>query len=459
MFWTDRGTAEDSRPFIVDSETTYTFAEVFTMGDEFFSGIERGIALIACKKNLETIALYCGALRANVVPLLIDADMVEASVIELAELYEVEYILTDQDLALEGYNCVDSFRSMKMFKRNLVVSESLFDDLCLLLPTSGSTGDPKCVRMSALNITSATESIVRYMGLSSDRVSISSLPLHYTFGLSVLNCALESRSSFVITDLSWLDRAFWQLAEKEKVTDLSGVPFMFEVLRRVRLTDSLYESLKCVNQAGGRLEPKLTEYFLEQFEKRDVEYLTMYGQTEASPRISYVPANQGKLKVGTIGVPLDIGSLQTDADDGMDEGELIYRGPNVCLGYARKRSDLSLGDDNNGVLYTGDVGVIDSDGFATIVGRKKRFAKIFGMSVNLDALESMAKGCVEKSAVIARDDLIIVVEAEDRAKELREYILSKVNFPPRGLKCLTIEELPFKSSGKLDYQKLMGDFL
>lgn len=459
MFWNSRGTVVDSQPFIVEGDTHYSFAEVFAMSDEFFNDIKRGVAIIACRKNLETIVLYCGALRNNLVPLLVDADINQSSIIELAELYKAEYILADQSSSPDGYELANTFRTVKMFKRAEVTTEGLHKDLTLLLPTSGSTGDPKCVRLSALNITSATESIVRYMGLTSDRVSISSLPFHYTFGLSVLNCAMHSRSKIVLTDLSWLDRGFWQLAEKENITDLSGVPFMFEVLRRVRLPETLTNSLKCVNQAGGRLEPKLTSHFLTLFEGKNTEYLTMYGQTEASPRISYVPYARAKEKVGSIGIPIDIGTLETDASDKLSEGELIYKGPNVCLGYATNRFDLLLGDENNGVLFTGDVGHIDSEGFATIVGRKKRFAKVFGMSVNLDALESMAKNTVENSAVVARDDLIVVVEAEGRAKELRELLLSKVNFPPRGLKCVSVEELPFKSSGKLDYQKLSNEYL
>ncbi|WP_419813551.1 AMP-binding protein [Bacterioplanoides sp.] len=459
MFWLDRGTVEDSRTFLIDGESSYTFAEVFNIGDRLFEGLSGGVALIACRKNLETIAVYCGALRANIVPLLIDADSSGDVIKELAESYEAEYVLLDRGIEWDGYRRVQSLRTISLYLRSVKTGKQTDDALALLLPTSGSTGDPKCVRMSAQNIVSATESITRYMKFSSDRVSISSLPLHYTYGLSVLNCALESRSSFIVTNYSWVDREFWQLAEEMGVTDLSGVPFMFEVFRRIRLSDKFFSSLKCVNQAGGRLNPKLTKYFVELFRDKDVDYLTMYGQTEASPRISYVPADAAERKVGTIGIPIDIGVLKTDAADGCSEGELIYQGPNVCLGYARKREDLSLGDENRGILHTGDIGVIDEDGFATIVGRKKRFVKVFGMSVNLDAVESISKHEVEQSAVVGRDDLVLIVETEGRAKELKEKVLSRVSFPSRGLKCITIDELPFKSSGKLDYQKIVSEHL
>lgn len=459
MFWLDRNAVEDSQFFLIDAESSYTFTELFEISDRIFDGLKKGVAIVACRKNLETIAVYCGALRANLIPLLIDADTSDEVINELAGSYEAEYVFIDREIDLVGYIYTKSLRSLHLYDRSNNSEKLIHDDLVLLLPTSGSTGDPKCVRMSAHNITSATESISRYMKLTPDRVSISSLPFHYTFGLSVLNCALESRSSFVITNYSWLDREFWILAEEKGVTDLSGVPFMFEVLRRIKLNEKLVSSLKCVNQAGGRLNPKLTEYFVNFFKDKDVDYLTMYGQTEASPRISYVPSHAAESKIGSIGVPIDIGMLKTDAVDQLSEGELIYVGPNVCLGYAQSRSDLVLGDENKGVLHTGDIGVIDEDGFATIVGRKKRFVKVFGMSVNLDALESISKLEVENSAVVGRDDLILIVETEGKAKELRERVLSRVSFPSRGLKCLTIEELPYKFSGKLDYQRIVSDYL
>ena len=459
MFWTDREAGLDSKPFISDGDSTYTFKDVFHLGDKLFAQCDRGVVLILCKKNFETVVAYCGALRNNIVPLLVDSLTSAESITELVELYQVEYIVSATEFDMPGYKVSGVLKSVCLLERVKPASSVISDELCLLLPTSGSTGDPKCVRMSSTNLSSATQSIVRYMEMTSDRKSISSLPLHYTFGLSVLNCALESRSQFVLTDLSWLDRDFWGLVEHHEVTDLSGVPFMFEILRRVKLKESILENLVCVNQAGGRLDPKLTEYFLNLFEPKNITYLTMYGQTEASPRISYVPVEQARNKIGSIGIPLDIGTLKTDSPDEKSEGELIYSGPNVCLGYAKSRDDLSLGDANFGVLHTGDIGVIDSDGFATIVGRKKRFAKVFGMSVNLDALEALAKSVVEQSAVIARDDHVVVVESEGKAKELREYLLTRVSFPARSLKCITVEELPFKSSGKLDYQYLMTELL
>lgn len=458
MFWADRETNEDSKIFLIDSDSEYSFSQVFEIGDELLKGVRRGVAIIACRKNFETVVLYCGCLRNNIVPLLVDAQMSRSAIIEMAKLYEAEYIFGDFDFSSDDYQIFKKLESVQLFL-NKSSAEDLHNELALLLPTSGSTGDPKCVRLSASNIASSTESIVRYLELTSDRVSISSLPLHYTYGLSVLNCALESRSKFVLTGLSWLDRDFWHLVKDKRVTDLSGVPFMFEILKRVRLSEDIFNSLKCVNQAGGRLDPKLTKHFVTMFSKKNIVYLTMYGQTEASPRISYVPFDNAIDKVGSIGIPLDIGTLETDAEDGVSEGELIYKGPNVCFGYAYGRSDLSLGDSNNGVLHTGDIGFIDSDGFATIVGRKKRFVKIFGISVNLDSLESMAREIVENSAVVGRDDLVVIVEAENRAKELREKLLSKVNFPSRCLMCVSVEDLPYKSSGKLDYQKLINSYL
>lgn len=459
MFWLSRGEAEDAFPFVRDRDDAFSFADVFSIGDELFFECQRGVAIIECKRDLETVVSYCGALRAGIIPLLIDAETPPDSIERIAARYEVEYWLSRRDRSSTCFKLHRSFRGLNVFLNKQNSSGSIFPDLCMLLPTSGSTGDPKCVRFSPVNLSSVTKSIVGYMGLSPARVSISSLPLHYVFGLSVLNCALEARSSYVLTELSWLDREFWALVGAEGVTDLSGVPFMFELLKRFNIPPEIAANLCCVNQAGGRLDPMLTKYMLDYFTDRNVEFLTMYGQTEASPRMSFMPASMGMSKLGSVGKVIDIGSMETDGEGNVKTGELIYSGPNVCLGYADCRADLALGDINKGVLRTGDIGFIDNDGYITIVGRCKRFVKVFGKSVNLDSVEALVKPLASDVAVIGRDDLIVVVEAENKGNEIRKCILSNVNFPPRALRVATVEEIPRSSSGKVKYQSLVGEFL
>lgn len=459
MFWESRDNQSDARPFLLSGSEVFSFSDLFKIGDDFFKANARGVCLIACDRNVETVAAYIGCLRQGIVPILVDAGLSVDLINNIADQYQVETILHPRPLKSNAYSNDGTFGVFNVFRSKNPTDILVNDQLTLVLPTSGSTGDPKCVRLNSVNIDSCTKEIVRYLNIDKDRISISSLPFHYTYGLSILHCALETRSKMVLTGLPLIDKEFWSLMEKNQVTDLSGVPFMFEVLRRITLSPKILKNLKCVTQAGGRLDTKYIDYFINLFGKKDISYFTMYGQTEASPRISYVPPERALTKLGSVGIALDIGRFYTDAVDAVSEGELIYEGPNVCMGYAFNREDLSKPDSNKGILKTGDIATIDNEGFATIVGRKKRFVKVYGSSVNLDDLESKLKAKSFDTAVIGRDDKIIVLTANHDTAGIKNYLHSFVNFPPRAIKIIEIDEIKYSGVGKPDYLFMAKEYL
>ena len=460
MFWQDRRDQDDNI-FVVDGGESYTYREIFDRGDSIFSDLNpsKGVALIAGCRDFDFVSIYCGALRSNIVPFVVDPTLTLEVVGELLERYKVEYFFSEKNADFPNYVAREIDCGYHLYCRNENVADLLFPGLKLLLLTSGSTGDAKSVRLSSENINICTESVVRYMELNENSVSVSSLPFHYTFGLSILHCAMHARAKILLTSLSWLDKEFWALAAGHAVTELSGVPFMFEMLRRFKVPGEVLENLRCVSQAGGRLAPDITKHFLEFFGREQIKYFTMYGQTEAAPRISYVPIDRASEKLGSIGCPIDIGKFRTDADNGRDRGELIYSGPNVCLGYGIDRSDLAVGDVNGGVLKTGDIAEIDTDGFAYIVGRKKRFVKVYGISVNLDEIERLAKSVVSTSAVIGEDDKVLILATEDRTDDLKARVQSRINFPARALKVIKVDEVFYLNSGKIDYQRMREQYL
>lgn len=459
MFWKSRDEQSDARPFLVSGSENYSFSEVFKIGDDFFKNKSNSVCLIACDRSVHTVAVYLGCLRQDVVPILVDANLSVDLIIDIADKYQVETILHPSFFESDDYSIDDVLGGFNVYSSKNPTNILIHDDLKLVMPTSGSTGDPKCVRLSSENIDSCVKEIVRYLSLDKNRISISSLPFHYTYGLSVLHCVLETRSQMVLTDLSLIDKEFWSLVEQNQVTDFSGVPFMFEVLRRIKLSPIILKNLKCVMQAGGRLDTKYTEYFVKFFSENDISYFTMYGQTEASPRISYVPPERALAKLGSVGIALDIGTFYTNAVDSTGEGELIYEGPNVCMGYAHGREDLSKPDSNKGVLKTGDIATIDNEGFATIVGREKRFIKVYGSSVNLDHLESKLKAKSFDIAVIGRDEKIIVLTTDDNKTLIKSYLYSFVNFPTRAIKIIKIGKINYSSVGKPDYLLMAKEYL
>ena len=258
MFWESRHDGSDARPFLVSGRDIYSFSDVFKIGDDFFKDNGGGVCLIACDRNIQTVAAYLGCLRQGIVPILVDDGLSVALINDIAEQYQVETILHSGLLESDAYANDGTFGLFNVYRSKNPTDILINDQLKLVLPTSGSTGDPKCVRLDSENIDSCTKEIVRYLNLGKNQISISSLPFHYTYGLSILHCVLETRSRMVLTDLSLIDKEFWSLVEKNQVTDFSGVPFMFEVLKRIKLSPAILTNLKCVTQAGGRLDTKYT---------------------------------------------------------------------------------------------------------------------------------------------------------------------------------------------------------
>ena len=454
-FWADRCQTEDAQPFLITDRRKLSYTEIFCDGDALWTGLAPGIALILCDKSVHTVTAYVGALRNGIVPLMVDINLKPEALQRFFQAYRPDYYFAPNRQVIDG------FTSAKIENPHLFIREDAqgdvipHKDLALLLPTSGSTGDPKCVRIGHRALDACTQSICEYLNMTSARRSVSVLPLNYSYGLSVLNITIACRGSFVLTDLSVLAREFWKLIEDQNITDFSGVPFMFETMRRMNFSVGVLESLQCVTQAGGRLDPKLTRHFKTLFGNAGIQYFTMYGQTEAAPRISYLPPERALDKEGSVGIPISCGQVEiAKTDVALDEGELVYKGDNVCLGYAATRDDISLGDEFGGVLKTGDQARIDEDGFIFIVGRRKRFIKLQGSSVNLDHVESVLKQHEINCMVIGIENQILICFSGDAKDKIVEVIKANFAFHPSSTRLKADQDLPRTGSGKPDYRTL-----
>ena len=270
-----------------------------------------------------------------------------------------------------------------MLERRDTRDISLHPNLALMLSTSGSTGSPKLVRLGHRNVASNAQSIAEYLGLSAAERPITSLPMAYSYGLSIINSHLAVGATLVLTSRGVLEKDFWSAMAEYECTSFAGVPYTYQMLLRVGLLKKSLPSLRTLTQAGGRLDPSYIEQVRTIASERGWSFYVMYGQTEASPRISYVPPAELHRKVGSIGIPVPGGSLEVDPD-----GELVYSGPNVMLGYAQCEADLCKGDELGGVLKTGDLGRRDEDGFFYVTGRRSRFLKMFGQRFSLDEIEN-----------------------------------------------------------------------
>jgi acyl-CoA synthetase (AMP-forming)/AMP-acid ligase II len=225
-------------------------------------------------------------------------------------------------------------------------AHDLHPDLALLLGTSGSTGAPRLVRLSHASVQANAEAIASYLGLAPDERALTTLPMHYCYGLSVVNSHLLRGAGLVLTGGSVADAAFWSLAGREGATSFAGVPHTFELLDRIGFAGMDLPALRYVTQAGGRMPPETVRRYARLGERRGWRLVVMYGQTEATARMAYLPPELAAARPQAIGRPIPGGAFEVRPVPEAGEpgvGELVYRGPNVMLGYAREPADLATG--------------------------------------------------------------------------------------------------------------------
>ncbi|CAP56950.1 AMP-binding protein [Gluconacetobacter diazotrophicus] len=460
MFWQDRPSDAEDRTFLLEEGRRYSYHDIFRLGDALFADSSRAVAVILCDRTHETVAAYFGALRHGVVPLLLDGHARWPTLSKTIEAYAPRYLVGNADAVPDGYIPTKRLVSKVLFERVVPIDYSLNENLALLIPTSGSTGDSKCVRLTGRNIESCTRAIVSYLAITEERVTVSLLPFHYSYGLSVLHNTAFVRGTMLLTEQSVLEKNLWQRIEDACVTDISGVPFTFETIRRIRLSEKVMGNLLCVTQAGGALTPRLTQYFWQYFADHNVRYFTMYGQTEAAPRISYVPPDRAMDKLGSVGIPIPGGKIEiVEEVPGAGEGELVYEGPNVSMGYANSWQDLATGDQFGGRLHTGDQARIDADGFVTIVGRRKRFIKLHGISVNLDHVESVLRSAGVNCILVGKENCVVICTMAVDVNAVQTALKENFDFHPSAVRVEICDELPFTASNKPDYATLTQRFL
>lgn len=335
----------------------------------------------------------------------------------------------------------------------------LHPGLALLLSTSGSTGTPKLVRQSRGAVLANARSIAEYLQITDDDRAITTLPPHYCYGLSVLHSHLLVGASVVLNEASVSTPEFWDRAAAHDVTTFAAVPHTVELLERVGVErlDGL-PRLRYLTQAGGRLAPASVRRLAEHLESRGAHLVVMYGQTEATARMGYLPPHLARSRPDAVGVAIPGGSFRVDAHGDGAEGELVYRGPNVMMGYARRSEDLARGPELD-ELRTGDLARIAEDGLVEIVGRLGREAKIFGHRIDLGRVEAtLADGGLDAWCVGEPDRLVVVVRrgrdggADDSAT--REAAARASGLPAPTIDILELDEPPRTSAGKVDHAAL-----
>lgn len=448
----------------VEGERELSYKDVAKLADATFPRHASGsrlVALIVCQRDVATLLGYLGALRHEIVPILLPEDISLDGMRSFMECYQPQYLYCASD-RLEGLELPVDANVTQVNGQSMIEfstkSGELFPSLALLLTTSGTTADPKLVRLSYSNLQANADSISQYLEISPTSKPITLLPFNYSFGLSVINSHLNSGATIAFTNEGLASKGFWDLFKSNQITSFYGVPYHYEILKKLRFERYEYPHLLLMAQAGGRMPSDLKKHYYQLSQEKGFRFICMYGQTEATARISYLPSDKFEAKGGSVGKAIPDGKLSIkDADDN-GVGEVAYAGPNVSLGYASCRSDLALGDINEGELLTGDLGYLDDDGYLFLTGRKKRYIKVFGHNVNLDHVEELVTKVAKGAAVIGHENQVRVLIANHGSDRVRDYVLQKTSIQPSALKVEEGCEILYKPTGKIDYAALMDRY-
>ena len=442
----------------------WSYARLLAEGAVLADGVEgRSLVFLLAAGGPETVAAYVGFLRAGVVPVLLNRALDRELLAELAAAYRPAFIFGPEELLASwpGGRLTSRLGGQALCETGLDIDYTIHDDLALLLTTSGSTGSPKLVRQSYLNLKSNTEAIIEYLGIGSEDRAISTMPLYYTYGLSILNTHLARGASLIMTEASPMSPDFWRLLRQEEATTFGGVPYFYEILKKLRFGRMNLPSLKYLTQAGGRLEPGLLMEFCQICRDKGWRFVVMYGQTEATARMSWLPWEEAFSRPASIGQAIPGGRFWLADDDNRpidrpgEVGELVYEGPNVTLGYAENRHDLAKGDERRGRLFTGDLARFDEDGFFYLAGRKKRFLKLFGSRVNLDEIEARLNQAGLDCACAGEDDRLAVYVTDERHIPAAEkYLSERLALNRAGFRIVAVKDIPRNEAGKILYADL-----
>ena len=417
---------------LISENKSITYNQLLKLQRDYVKDIApRSLIVILCSNTLDSIIFYTGCLNKKIVPMLVDGDISGERLRDIVDRYHPGYIFQPKfSKELENTVCIREYEEYKLYETSMVGTNNINEELALLLSTSGSTGSSKFVRISYENIRSNTESIVEYLKITDKDISITTLPMSYTYGLSIINTYLHVGGTIIVTEKKIIEPEFWELVYKNQVTSISGVPFTYEVLKRIGLDKIRNSSIRTMTQAGGRLSEDLQKYFGEFAKELGMDFYIMYGQTEATARMTYLPPAHSISKIGSVGIAIPDGEIH------IDDGEIVYRGKNVSLGYAEGVRDLSKPDELKGILRTGDTGYVDDEGFLYVTGRKDKFAKLFGKRINLGEIENYLESIFAEKIIcqVDENDLCVYSEAKLEEDLVKEAIHKYLNISCRNVR-------------------------
>jgi long-chain acyl-CoA synthetase len=451
---------------IIDSVySNLTYKQILKETDKIKKKIKkRSLVLIISENSLGSLLAYIFCIINNHVGIIVDSKTEKKNILKIFKSYQPQYtflskknIFILQKVCFEKYTFFD--QSLMKNKSNKKIN--INKDLSLLLSTSGSMGSIKFVKLSKNNLKHNTDSIISYLKINKKDSAITSLPISYSYMISIINTHFEVGGSIVISKYSLIEKEFWKIFRKSKITSFNGVPYSYEILQKIGFKNIRIDTLKYLTHAGGKIENDRLKKINKFCKKNKLEFFSMYGQTEASPRISYLKPEFSEKKIGSIGKGIPGIKILLLDDSGKEilepfvEGQIICKGKNVFMGYSKNLNDLKEPNEESYELKTGDLGYFDKDGFFYISSRLSKIAKIFGYRVDIGELESRMNTKGYKIACLSDDKKIFIFFEKNYNKIKLINVISKItNLNIRSFELIKLKYFPRTLNNKISYNEL-----
>lgn len=451
MFLTKDNIDLRKEALVDDNGTIVLYGDLLSDCNKLGKNIKgRHLILILADKKIETIRFYYACMANRNVVLLLNPDSESEYIKKYITTYHPQYIYLPNTLEMDFDVEKEVYRGEKnVLYKTTYSSVQLYDELALLLTTSGSTGNPKTVRLSYTNLHDNVMAFIDAIDLIQEDRGLLTLPIYYTYGLAILHMHFFAGATILVSEKKLFDPLLETFMIRENVTNWHGVPYVYETFRRVGLLDRIPKSLRLLTMGGGKANADLYEYINRIYYKCGVRVYAMYGQTEGTTILTKVPDEEYLNPPGCIGVACKGMEAFTD----FETGELCFKGSSVCLGYAMDYRDLEKTDENKGFLRTGDLAEIKANGQIVLTGRIKRIAKLRGIRINLEDVEKDIERLFHIPAVCIdyNGTLHTFIENDSEKDAILNWLSKQYKVSRRLLLVEKIEKFPHSSVGKIDY--------
>lgn len=441
-----------------------TYGEIVDRCNELKGkGYERSIIFIMCKNTVGSLMAYLTSVESGLVPVTLSAAIDKELFESLYHTYQPKFIWSDKN-----DNLIQNFGQPIHYLFDFALYETgndsypFNDQLQLLMTTSGSTGSPKLVRYRCGNLKSNAKNVAIAFGWTENERSICDLAMNYTMGLNIINSHLYVGATCLLTTYNITSMEFWKYIKEEKGTNFCGVPFSYDILKKLRFERMSLPYLTTITEGGGKLTDKRFNELANYAKENGKRFIASFGTTETSARMVVLPAEWALSKTGSIGKAIPEGELflidenNEIISENIAEGELCYKGPNVTMGYAICKEDLLKGDEFNGIYRTGDMAKRDEDGFYFITGRISRFLKLLSYRVSLDQSERLIQQqfSIECACSGTDEQMNIYITDESYQDKVMDFIVQKTGLFKSLFKVVIVPQIIRNESGKIRYKQM-----